>query len=351
VTGAEALRAVARERAFLPRRQFAQLAHDHVAFDALLGRDRYEAVALRSVVADPLCVSIVGPVGGGKSSLIAYVCQRLPETHVALRVPVTGADDPTSVSVVAALALSQAISAIEMEQYQRDALERARADTVTVDSGPGKALGGRLGGGPIPAEVHAEVATLREQLARNQLAGDRLSGLDRLITLLVARGLQPVFVLEDTEAAVGGGERTEVVEAFFGGPVRAFMNELEAPCLLAVQDGIATSPTFNELAPHMQIIEVPSFEDPQVGTALGKIVAHRLSQFDISVAVQELVGDEALELLVSFYEETGRSLRHVLAALQSASEYANDTGAAQIGAGHVRAATSDWRAIFRRSDG
>jgi len=116
-------------------------------------------------------------------------------------VPVTDADDPTSVSVLAAVALSQALDDTDLERYQREALERARADTSTQTGNPGGLRSGTLGGGAIPAQVHAELTTLREELTTSRLAAERLAGLDRLVTILVARGLQPVFVLEDTEAA------------------------------------------------------------------------------------------------------------------------------------------------------
>jgi hypothetical protein len=91
----------------------------------------------------------------GKSSLIAYVCSRLPETYVAFRLPVTGADDPTSVSVMASMALGIALRAIELEEQQRPALEFARAESAVTERGEPRVTSGKLGGGPVPAEVNA----------------------------------------------------------------------------------------------------------------------------------------------------------------------------------------------------
>ncbi len=203
----EQIEFLAGQGAFRPRQHFSHLAADHVPFDELTGRATFETRALRAVTANDTAVGILGPRGAGKSSLIAYVCAHLPDTHVALRVPVTGADDPTNVSTVAAVALSQALADIDLEHYQREALERARADRATVEQVPGGLRSGTLGGGPIPAQVNVELGTLREQLTSNRLAAERLAGLDRLITILVARDLQPVFVLEDTEAAIGGADQ------------------------------------------------------------------------------------------------------------------------------------------------
>ena len=343
----ELISAIATTRAFAPRTQFSHLAYDHVPFDSLVARDDFERATKRTITGDAVsAVAITGPVGAGKSSLIAYVCSHLPDSHLALRVPVVGADDPTSTSLMAAVALSQALNDIDLEKYQREALERARADSVGREKLPAGIRRGTLGGGPVPAQVHADLTTLREQLERRQLATDRLGGLDRLITILVARGIQPVFVLEDTEAAVGGDVEDAVIEAFFNGPVRAFLREVDAPLLIAVQDHLIESAGFKQLSPHMHLIEVPSFE-ANAGAALMRIVDHRLEQFEIAAGSEAVVEAEALELLVSFYEETAGSIRHSLAALQSASDYAEDSGAAHIGPGHLRAAAADWRARYQ----
>jgi hypothetical protein len=344
---ADLIAALAAGRVLGPRSQFAQLAHDHVAFDQLVGRPVFETAALRTVTGDTACVAVRGPVGAGKSSLIAAVCARLPEHHIALRVPVAGADDPTSVSVLAALTLSTALSAIDLERYEREALDRARADSSTESRTPAN-IGGKLGGGPIPAELHAELGTLTEELQTNRLAGERLAGLDRLVTTLLARGLAPIFVLEDTEAAVGGRDRRAVIDAFFAGPIAAFMREVGAASLIAVQDELADSPEFRRLAPSMQLIDVPPFDDAHAVEALKAIAAHRLAQHDPALDADTILGADALEVLVAFYDETNRNLRLTLAALQSSLEHAADIRAERVRAGHVRLGTQEWRTQLER---
>jgi hypothetical protein len=334
---------IAERGVFRPRGNFGQLAVDHVAFDELLGARNHEAAALAGVAAEEP-VGVVGPRGAGKSSLIAYVCANLPANDLALRVPVTGADDPTNVSTVAAVALSQALDDIDLERYQRDALARARADQDTAVTSPGGLRDATLGGGLIPAQVHAELASLRQELVTNRLAADRLQGLDRLITILVARGVRPVFVLEDTEAAVGGADRAEVAEAFLAGPVKAFVSEVEAPCLIAIQTAFERAATFSQIAAEMRVITIPTLDEPVARDALNAIISNRLSQYEATEQPQDILADEALGELVGFYAETERSLRFTLAALQTAAEYAADMRAAAITAGHTSAALTDWRA-------
>jgi hypothetical protein len=207
------------------------------------------------------------------------VCAELPDEYVALRVPITGADDPTSVSLMAAVALSQALNDIDMEGHQQQALEASRADGRSAERASGGG-GGTLGGGPIPIAIHAEVNTLRETHVTDALATDRLAGLDRLISILVARDRRPVFVLEDTEAAIGGASREETAEAFLAGPVHAFVHEIDAACLIAIQDVFTTVPSFKELATSMALVDIPapgmSVEPSTTGSAVFRInpIAH-----------------------------------------------------------------------------
>lgn len=332
---------LARANAFLPRQRIRQLVHDHVPFDELMEQEKFESSALRGITDDSTAVAVIGPRGGGKSSLIAWVCSRLPKTHIALRVPVTGADDPTSVSVVAAVALGEALNAIDLEQHQQLPLKQARADS-RVEQGPHRSLGGKLGGGPLPAAIHGELATLRTELSQGALAADRLSGIERLISILVARGIQPIFVFEDTEAAIGG-DGLEAANAFLAGPIRAFAHEVDASCLVAIQDVFRDAPAFKELAPGLALIDLPILDGKRASRALRAIIDNRIAQHEIDATPGSVIGDDALQMLVDFYGKTDQNLRLTLAALRSATDHAADNGADRIETGHLRAATSEWQ--------
>ena len=332
----ESVAAVVRDQVFTPAGVFEQLAAYHVPFDSLMGRERYETAALAALEANT-SVAVVGPRGGGKSSLIAAVCARLPATHVALRAPVVALEDPSDVSAFAAMTLSKALEAISLEAGERAVIEEARADTTTRARAPFGVTGGRLGGGAFPAHVDVEVGSLRQELETNPLAVDRLTGLERLVGILVAHGRAPVFVAEDTEAAVG----TEAADGFFSGPVRAMVRELGAPCIIAVQTALAGSPEFKTLAPELQLVDVPSFPEGDAATALRRIVDARLEAYGIE---HDVLDGAALERLAAFYSEMDGNLRFTLAALQTAAGHAADAGSALVGVPHVTAAAEDWRA-------
>jgi hypothetical protein len=333
----------AEKRYFYPRHRFHELAEDHVPFDRVLACTKFEARALRECVEREGVVGVLGPRGGGKSSLIAYVCDRLPDTHLPLRVPVAVVDNPASIEVICALALSRALGEIELRDEQRRAIEKANADEITVMHTPGGVKGGKVGGGYLPAELRYEVTSLSEELRKAPRAAERFAGLDRLITILVSRGVRPVFVLEDTEAAIGGDDPT-VAGGFLGGPVRAFARELDAALVIAVQDVFKETDEFGHLMSSMAIIEIPTLDDDQARSALAAIVENRLDANDVAVPdASAVLEEEAFERLVAFYRETGRNLRFTLAMLQMACEMAAEDGAEAIGAGHLRAATEAWR--------
>ncbi len=94
----------------------------------------------------------------------------------------------------------------------------------------------------------------------------------------------------------------------------------------------------------MRLVEIPTLEDANARRALNAIVANRLAQHEAPEDPRAVIGEESLEQLIGFYDETERNLRFTLAALQTAAEYAADMHAHRIGPGHIRAALTDWRA-------
>jgi ABC-type transport system involved in cytochrome bd biosynthesis fused ATPase/permease subunit len=101
---------VAALQAVAPRRRFHELAADHVRFDDLTGELSAEHPALQAITNDTRPVAIVGPRGGGKSSLIAHVCDVLPDSHIALRVPLVAMDDLEDLSSIGVTTLTMALA-------------------------------------------------------------------------------------------------------------------------------------------------------------------------------------------------------------------------------------------------
>jgi hypothetical protein len=177
--------------AFRPGGRFSLMASEHVPFDRLTHSVRFEKALLRSVtggIAGREGPNLVfGPSGSGKSSLISWVCRQLPNSHVPLHVPVAVLDDPADIKVLAGSAIASAVRQTQdLSNEQRIDLERGRADRIVVAPGPVSG-GGRLGGGPIPAELRLDIDALRQSFERDGLPVDRLHGLDRLVSVFAAR--------------------------------------------------------------------------------------------------------------------------------------------------------------------
>ncbi len=324
---------------------FVELGVEHVPFDELTGAERVERPLLEAVTAGS-SAAVVGVRGGGKSSVLAWLCRHLPADHVPIRVPVVGMDDPSDPAVLGSVALGAALDAARagemgLEEGQRAALERARADEVTIQGG-GRRVTGKLGGGPVPAQVSAELGSLAGEYARGAQPADRLYGLDRLLGVFASHDLIPVFVLEDTEAALGAGAERAVRDRFFTASLKLLVREVDTPTVIAVQEHFAALDAFAELRPSVLEIAVPRLRE-RVEDALRAILARRLAPFGLADGIESILPAAALPALAAFYEEKDGSIRHVLAALDVATTAALDNGDERLELGHVRLGIEDWR--------
>ena len=324
--------------------QFAELGLAHVPFDTLVGRDCVERPMLDAIRAGSSAI-VIGSRGGGKSSVLAWLCRQLPDDHVAIRVPVVGMDDPSDPAVLASVALGAALEAarankVGMSAGQQEVIERARADDITTRPAHARA-GGKIGGGPVPAEVSAQLESLEIEYSRGDQPVDRLYGLDRLLGIFTYHGRVPVMVIEDTEAALGAGTDDDARDRFFANSLKLLVREVETPTIIAVQEHFTTLDAYAQLRPHVFEATIPRLVQPQ--SALRTILEHRLEIFAIGQRADELIAGEAWPVLAELYDETNGSIRHVFAALEVAAAAAVDTHASRLEVGHVRLGVEDWR--------
>lgn len=324
---------------------FVDLGVEHVPFDQLTGAANVERPLLDAVTAGS-SASVVGVRGGGKSSVLAWLCRNLPPDHIPIRVPVVGMDDPSDPAVLGSVALGAALEAarsdeVNLQPPQRATLERARADELTTQGGARK-VAGRLGGGPVPAEVSAELGSLEGEYARGTQPVDRLYGFDRLLGIFAYHGLTPIFVLEDTEAALGADADDITRERFFTRSMRLLVREVDTPTVFAVQEHFVALGAYTELRPAVLEVTVPRLQDG-VADALRSILAHRLAPFELHDGIDSVLCSAALPALADFYTEKEGNIRHVLAALDVATTAALDSGDERLELGHVRLGIEDWR--------
>lgn len=324
---------------------FALLSAEHVPFDTLT-RDGSVERPLREAVVSGSSAAVTGPRGGGKSSVLAWLCAELPDDHIPIRVPVVGMNDPSDRAVMGSVALAAALEAalagdVDLSDRERGALERSRSDELTAQAG-GRKAGAKLGGGPIPAEVSTELESLRGEYTRAAQPVDRLFGFERLLGIFNHHGLTPVFVLEDTEAAVGVGVDEVTRDRFFTVALKMLVREIDTPVVIAVQEHFVELPAYTELRPYLLEVAIPVLTEG-ISDALHAILRQRLKSLTPPADPEAVVVPDALPQLAALYGETGGSIRHVLAALDVAATAALDSGADRIELGHIRRGIEDWR--------
>lgn len=334
--------AIAERAVFRPRSRPWELHDLHVPFDTLSETGEYEQKAITRLE-QGTCVAVIGQSGAGKSSVIAWLCAGLPDSHLAMRIPVTGVEDPSSVGEVARLALSITLDEIVLDGRDEKELEQARADSRTTTRSP-VGFSAKLGGGAIPAAVGINTASLREEFNEDRLDGEHLLALNgRLVPILADAGVTPVFVFEDTEATVGSGDDREGAEAFFSGPLSAFVDQVDAPTLVAVQTHLIDgSRAFGRLAPSVERLIIPLLDD-HARRVVDSILVRRLALVDLDGSLTAIFDPPALDELADFYQASGGDLRRVLAAVHEAAEHANSDGAEVIALPHVRFGVTQWQ--------
>jgi Cdc6-like AAA superfamily ATPase len=329
---AKHLLVLAAQDAFRPTSRFDLLAEDHVPFDELTSEARFEQRLIDTVTGPEGLSLIFGSAGSGKTSLIAWACHHLPDTHAALRVPVAALEDAGDLRVLAGTVIVAAVRATaNLTEEQRTDLSATAADRVSTRPAGKLITGGTIGGAMIPAELNLDLGSLYSEYEREGLPVDRLHGLDRLVSVFAARGKQLLLVLEDTDAMAGGpGEQAER----FLAAILILAREFDAPVIVAVQDH-HSGPAYDRLRQEGREIVIPAL--PDTAQALRRIVAHRLHRAELrDVPVGEVLDDDAVNALVSVYDESAGNLRQVLAVLQFALDHAVDEQAELLTFPHVR---------------
>jgi hypothetical protein len=325
--------------------QFVDLGSEHVPFDTMTARTSVEAPMLEAVEAGT-SAAVTGIPGAGKSSVLAWLCGQLPETHLPIRVPVVGVEDPSDASVFTSVVLVSALHAaqehqIDLADHQRAVIEDGRADE-SVTRRTGRRRSGRLGGGPIPAELALELAALDTEHRTTRQPIDRLHVLERLLGIFESHARTPVFVVEDTEAALGAGVSDTTRDRFFSTSLGLLVREIEAPTLLAVQAQYRAVDAYRRLSTSLLEVAIPLLPAPVVDQ-LSMILARRLEYHAIDAVLDDVIDADAMSLLAEWYGERDGSLRHVLAALEIAVAAALDSGTERLGVRHVRLGIEEWR--------
>ena len=334
------LQLLAQEKAFEPTQRFAELPADHVPHKDLGGED-VEAQVLELVTYEEPRVAVVwAPPGAGKSSVIATVGESLPSGFLLLQIPVWGLPDETvrSASEFGRHVLAQidALLGSHLQAHQRKRIGQGRVLKRTRQSGGiGASAGLGLPIKGLDTNVALELRTATQSIEEQVDAGAVYGGLENLRGIFEHQGIEPVFVIDDTDHWAGRGqEGIEVARAFFSNVLRPYAKNLDLRLLLAVHDHYRELEEYIATREFLREFEVPALSPP--AAALGRILAQRIGQSSRNAALGEVFEDGAIDRLEAEYDRLGRDLRKTLTIVYIALAKAGPPFPERITKDHIR---------------
>lgn len=166
---------------------------------------------------------------------------------------------------------------------------------------------------------------------------DAIDAAARLVDAVAAHGLQPVLVVDDSDARLPtpAGDRTALVAPFFDRVLRMVAEELNAALVVAVHDHYFDVPGFDVASGFVeQRVAVPPLPSPE---SLGRIVAER-AVGPGEVDPSDVVLPAAVEALFAYYEQCEGNIRRPLTLAHLALHAACEDGAEAVGRAHVEVA-------------
>lgn len=333
------------EHAFDPTPLREDLAVYHVPFDDLIGNGATEAELDRAVRA-PERVAIVGPSGGGKSSVMFAVLHPLAEGLAPIRVPVQveGTDVATSPQEFAAhLVRTVARYATEANVLsEEDRAEFLRRTTEREPlGGGGRQVAFRIGAGWMAAhaELAAELTSVVAADSARRSAADIIDQAGQALETIRASELLPVLLIEDSDAWIditGLPDPEPVIAAFFGRIVRMMTEDLRASVVVAVHERYLHMEAYHSSAGFIETtIRLPYVPDSR---GLGAILSRRVN-LHAEAAVDDAFEAAALEeLFVHYQGSASANLRHTMLVAHTALRAAASDGDHVISAPRVEAA-------------
>lgn len=326
-------------RAFEATHRYEDLDLFHVSFDELTGGDATEA-ALGRMAEGGGRVSLVGPSGSGKSSVLCSVLgplvESLPENALPLRIPVAAAGeetvtDPRAFAQHVVRTVIRYASPEALTRSEQEGLEAGVADVKRRRRGE-SGLHGSLG---LPGEVlnvglAADLKSGGEEIEERLGAGDVVPELARMIAIIRSHDRDPFLVIDDSDTwlRIGATDLTKVADAFFTRVVRMLAKELDCGFVVAVHDHYLELDGYREIRAFLSTeIRIPRL-DPAVD-GVRRILARRIRLAEVDAEADELFEAEALATVAAVYEEE-QNLRRVLATVDRSVQHACSDGDATV---------------------
>jgi hypothetical protein len=344
---------IASQRVFASVTRHEDLVEFYVTSDRLIGArgdERPEARMMRALANDPppRFLSVLGPTGAGKTSMILRVLadlgRREPATlirpHEILLVNV--GDDPTRLSSPATF-MHTMVQLVARQGHRfasvdPEVLTAAAADERTT-TGPQVAHRAR-----IDAKVISYEAELKEAYETAKFGDDPARARQDFedVLTLVSKDNRPVIVIDDTEHFVrrgaDGGVDIESVSNLFHHGVRALAELQKVDVVVAIHPKYEHVAAVHEVGSRFgfDAIEVPALRADSDDPGLSEILAKRLARHGLEVSLGDVVGPEVVSQLEACYFANDHDLRAVLDLAAGAATAAAAAGDQRIEPRHLQ---------------
>lgn len=343
------LEQLAREGAFRPALRLDELAAVHIPFRELGFDAQPERMIAEGIAQHTGITLLVGERGNGKSSVLAYVADRLAGTasedgrrYLPLFVPVaTRGEDAAKLETFGAMAIGSLLAGFEdLSDEQEQAFRAVTAEAISREA-PSRTFNASVAAKVFGAGIEGGVASKGEVITvvTSGTAPDDFGGLTTLAHTLRGRDRELVLIVEDTDGWTlqDGDEGRTLARAFFG-RVLAPLATADVSVVIAVQTHWTTEvdefAAVNERA--VKRVTLPTFDDVERAEATVRRVIGGRIEWKLGGArnAAEVVTDAAVTALAEHLRQTG-SIRSVLTLIRDVVDKLETNFPDRIGTEHL----------------
>ena len=305
------LEQVVARQALKPPVAYSEMADVHVDLDDVGAEGGpFETRLTQASRSGEACVVVLGPIGSGKSSLIAAVAARVEPDRFPIRVRSLGDSTVLDREVFARHLAEEALDGLERGERSPAIRQATRLRGKVAEERRREAGGHSVGRGGT--RLRSAIETIVKQSQPSTF----LSAVEEIVDEITAAGRTPLVVLEDTDSFAPPRDQkgaTERAERFVHEVVPYLAREVRCPSLVAVHERYHP---LLEGSPAEQVA-VPRWVDSTV--FLSRVLERYGSRCGLSFTAGQIVEPGAFELFVATLDAHG-NVRDTLRSIAAAAE-------------------------------
>jgi hypothetical protein len=298
-------------------------------------------------------VAVIGPSGGGKSSILQYVLggPRSERPFAAIWVSVLYEDDRT-LTDPKRFAQTVAVSLIDQARTAEILLERQQVEDLLREAGDRIALPSvsiaRKGGLGVAvwllrAQLAAEITRTLGGVDVTRPAAEIIGAVDEVITAIEAEGFDPVIVIDDSDRwfnLPGLADKSGLVDSFFG-EVVPMLAQRAVSFVVAVHPSYESKAGYRHARESGEIdteVRLPAFSNVD---GIRRVLDRRVERLSSEHVARDVIAEDALERLFAYYQVVSQgNLRKTLQVVHTALVAAVERGDPLVALAHVENAIS-----------